>query len=81
VTDADEAPAFEVEIDAATARGAYANVVMVNHTRTELTVDFAYLQPDGHALVQARVVLARATARDLVETLTSALDELDAAGA
>jgi hypothetical protein len=62
-----------VEIDPAIARGAYSNLVLVNRSRTELTIDFAYMQPDDRAVVQARIILAPANARELVELLTRQL--------
>lgn len=62
-----------IEIDPAIARGAYSNLVLVNRSRTELTIDFAYMQPDDRAVVQARIILAPANARELVELLTRQL--------
>jgi hypothetical protein len=62
-----------IEIDPAIARGAYSNLVLVNRSRTELTIDFAYLQPGDRAVVQARIILAPANARELVELLTRQL--------
>jgi hypothetical protein len=62
-----------IEIDPAIARGAYSNLMLVNRSRTELTIDFAYMQPDGRAVVQARIILAPANARELVELLTKQL--------
>ena len=67
-----------VEIDAAIARGAYSNLVLVNRSRTEITIDFAYMQPDDRAIVQARIILAPSNARELVELLTRQLDADDA---
>jgi hypothetical protein len=73
--DGDEAASLEIELEPAVARGVYANAVLLNRRPTEITVDFAYLQPDGRALIQARVVLAPATARDLVAVLSAELAE------
>ena len=78
--DADR-PDLEIEIDPDIARGLYANLVLVNRTRTELTLDFAYVQPDDRATVQARVVLAPDNARELVTLLTTQLAAYDEAAA
>jgi hypothetical protein len=67
-----------VEIDSAIARGLYSNLVLVNRSRTELTIDFAYMQPDDRAVVQARIILAPSNARELVELLTRQLEVEDA---
>jgi len=66
-----------VEIDSAIARGLYSNLVLVNRSRTELTIDFAYMQPDDRAVVQARIILAPSNARELVELLTRQLEVED----
>ena len=75
-TDADRD--VTVEIDSAIARGAYSNLVLVNRSRTEITIDFAYMQPDDRAIVQARIILAPSNARELVALLTRQLDADDA---
>jgi hypothetical protein len=67
-----------VEIEASIARGVYSNLVLVNRTRSELTIDFAYMQPDDRAVVQARIILAPSNARELIELLTRQLDAQDA---
>mgnify|MGYP001597965176 CR=1 FL=1 len=55
-----------VEIDAQIARGLYSNVVLVSRSTTELTLDFAYAQPHARVVVQARIILAPANARELI---------------
>ena len=78
------APADELEVllDPAIARGSYANLVFVSRSRTEITLDFAYVQPEDRAVVQARVILALPSAHELVGLLTQqlALEFEDPAG-
>jgi hypothetical protein len=66
-----------VELDPSIARGAYSNLVLVDRSRTELTIDFVYLQPGDRAVVQARIILAPASARELIELLTRQLAAQD----
>ena len=47
----------QIEIDPATANGAFINMAMVNHTETEFTLDLIYLQPQApKAVVRSRVI-------------------------
>ncbi len=48
---------LQIEIDDATAQGAYSNLALVNHTPTEFTLDFMYVQPQQpKARVRARII-------------------------
>ncbi len=48
---------FQIEIDPATANGAFVNMAMVNHTETEFTLDLVYVQPQApKATVRARAI-------------------------
>ncbi len=48
---------IQIEIDAATAVGAFVNMAMVNHTETEFTLDLVYVQPQApRASVRARAI-------------------------
>ena len=48
---------LQIEIDPATANGAFVNFAMVNHTETEFTLDLAYVQPQApRAVVRARAI-------------------------
>ena len=38
---------LQIEIDPATANGAFVNLAMVNHTETEFTLDLIYVQPQA----------------------------------
>lgn len=73
-TPAGEPHDLEVEIDAQIARGLYSNVVLVSRSRTEVTLDFAYAQPDNRVVVQARIILAPDNARELIGLLSAQLE-------
>jgi hypothetical protein len=48
---------LQIEIDPATAVGAFVNMAMVNHTETEFTLDLVYVQPQApRATVRARAI-------------------------
>lgn len=48
---------LQIEIDEATAQGFYCNLAMVNHSTTEFTIDFIYVQPQQpKAKVRARII-------------------------
>lgn len=49
---------LQIEIDPATANGAFVNLAMVNHTETEFTLDLMYLQPQApRAVVRSRAIM------------------------
>ncbi len=48
---------LQIEIDPATANGAFVNMALVNHTETEFTIDLIYVQPQApKATVRARAI-------------------------
>jgi hypothetical protein len=48
---------LQIEIDPATANGAFVNMALVNHTETEFTLDLIYVQPQApKAIVRARAI-------------------------
>jgi Protein of unknown function (DUF3467) len=49
---------IQLQLDDATANGAYVNMAMVNHNETEFTIDFIYMQPQTppKAVVRARII-------------------------
>lgn len=48
---------LQIELDDQTAQGMYCNLAMVNHTPTEFTLDFMYVQPQQpKAKVRARII-------------------------
>jgi hypothetical protein len=52
-------PQLQIELDEATAQGAYCNLVFLNHTDSEFTFDFVYVQPgQPRARVRSRIILS-----------------------
>jgi len=48
---------LQIELDDQTAQGSYCNLAMVNHTPTECTLDFIYVQPQQpKAKVRSRII-------------------------
>lgn len=61
---------IQVEMDAVTAQGVYTNLAMVNHTETEFTIDFLFIQPQQpKATVRARIISSPKHTRRLIEAL------------
>ncbi len=48
---------IQIQLDDDVAQGIYANLALVNHTETEFTIDFMYLQPQQpRAKVRTRII-------------------------
>ena len=48
---------LQIQLDDAEANGRYVNMALVNHTETEFTLDFIYVQPQApKAKVRARII-------------------------
>lgn len=61
---------LQVELDPITAQGVYTNLAMVNHTETEFTVDFLFIQPQQpRATVRARIISSPKHTKRLIEAL------------
>jgi hypothetical protein len=79
---ADPKPAplqIQIEIDAATANGAFVNLAMVNHTDSEFTLDLMYLQPQApKAVVRARAILTPKHMKRLLLALQDNLSKYEA---
>ena len=67
-------PRVELNLDAETARGRYANATVVTHGRHEVVLDFVAALPHHKPQVVSRVVLPRAQADALARTLRRTLD-------
>lgn len=66
-------------LDNATARGSYCNVALVNHTDTEVVVDFAFVAPaQTGGVVVARIIMHPAQAAALNRALSEHLAQLKA---
>ena len=49
---------LQIQVDDDVANGQYVNMALVNHTETEFTLDFVYVQPHPQrAKVRSRVIL------------------------
>ena len=54
-----QGPQLQIELDEATAQGAYCNLVFLNHSDSEFTLDFVYVQPGGpRARVRSRIIIS-----------------------
>jgi hypothetical protein len=61
---------LQIQIDDDVALGQYVNMALLNHTETEFTLDFAYVQPQQpRAQVRSRVILNPKHARRLLKLL------------
>ena len=50
---------LQIQLDDDIANGQYVNLAMVNHTETEFTLDFIYLQPQQpKAKVRSRIIIS-----------------------
>ena len=78
VPERDAAPVeLPLDMDTATARGVYSNLVLISHSRDEFTLEFAYMQPNHRALVQSRVILPATQVHELAHALLDQLDRRD----
>ena len=61
---------IQIQLDEETAQGIYANLALVNHTETEFTLDFMYLQPQHpKAKVRARIISSPKHTKRLLNAL------------
>lgn len=61
---------IQIQLDEDTAQGAYVNLAMVNHTETEFTLDFIYVQPQQpKAKVRSRIISSPKHTKRLMEAL------------
>jgi hypothetical protein len=61
---------LQIELDDATAQGAYCNLVFLNHTDAEFTFDFVYVQPGGpRARVRSRIIISPRHAKRFLRAL------------
>lgn len=61
---------IQIQLDEEIAQGAYVNLAMVNHSETEFTLDFIYVQPQQpKAKVRARIITSPRHTKRLLEAL------------
>jgi hypothetical protein len=69
---------LQIQLDEDTAQGAYVNLAMVNHSETEFTLDFIYVQPQQpKAKVRARIISSPKHTRRLLEALRDNLTKYE----
>jgi len=67
-----QGPQLQIELDDATAQGAYCNLVFMNHTDTEFTFDFVYVQPGApRARVRSRIIMSPRHAKRFLRAVES----------
>jgi hypothetical protein len=67
-----QGPQLQIELDDATAQGAYCNLVFLNHNDTEFTFDFVYVQPGGpRARVRSRIIISPRHAKRFLRAIES----------
>jgi hypothetical protein len=72
------APRVQLQLDEAMAQGAYANLVLVNHTENEFVLDFAYVQPQNPmAKVRARIISSPRHTKRLLAALQKNLERYE----
>jgi hypothetical protein len=61
---------IQIQLDEELAQGTYVNLAMVNHSETEFTLDFIYVQPQQpKAKVRARIITSPKHTKRLLEAL------------
>jgi len=69
---------IEIHLDEETAQGVYANLVVVNHTDAEFTIDFIFVQPQGpKAKVRSRVITSPAHLKRVIAALQENLQNYE----
>jgi Protein of unknown function (DUF3467) len=60
---------FKLELDKDTARGRYANMAVIAHTKDEFIIDFALAYPGQAPMVSSRVITSPQHAKALLRSL------------
>jgi hypothetical protein len=61
---------IQIQLDEEVAQGIYVNLAMVNHTETEFSIDFIYVQPQQpKAKVRTRIISSPKHTKRLLEAL------------
>ena len=68
----------QIDLDPSVATGAYVNMAMVNHTETEITLDFIYVQPqEPKGTVRSRIITSPKHARRLLAALAENIRQFE----
>jgi hypothetical protein len=69
---------LQIQLDDDTANGVYANMALVNHSETEFTLDFVFVQPQQpKASVRARVITSPKHLKRLIGALQDNLSKYE----
>ncbi len=69
---------IQIQLDDEMAQGVYVNLAMVNHTETEFTVDFIYVQPQNpRGKVRARIISSPNHTKRLINALQDNLQKYE----
>ncbi len=69
---------IQIQMDEAIAQGAYVNLAMVNHSETEFTIDFIYVQPQQpKAKVRSRIISSPKHTKRLLQALQDNIDKYE----
>ena len=69
---------IQIDLDEATAQGAYSNLVLINHSDGEFVLDFAFMQPSApRARVRARIVSSPRHTKRLLRALEANLQRYE----
>ena len=69
---------LQVQLDDDVAQGMYVNMAMVNHTETEFTLDFVFIQPQQpKGKVRARIITSPKHAKRLLAALQENLGKYE----
>jgi hypothetical protein len=60
---------FKLELDKDTARGRYANMAVIAHTKDEFIIDFALAYPGQAPMVNSRIITSPQHAKALLKSL------------
>ena len=65
---------LEIQLDDAVAKGTYANLMVVNHSESEVTLDFVFVQPHApRAKVSSRIIASPLQAKRFMLALRDSL--------
>ncbi|MDR2205826.1 MAG: DUF3467 domain-containing protein [Flavobacteriaceae bacterium] len=66
---------LRIEIDETTASGIYSNLAIVNHSKSEIILDFIQMMPGvQQAKVKSRIILAPIHAKEILSALTQNIE-------
>jgi len=69
---------IQIDLDEATAQGAYCNLVLINHSDGEFVLDFAFMQPSApRARVRARIVSSPRHTKRLLRALEANIQRFE----